>query len=1333
MTKQIFTWIKYVVVIAVIIGIPFGAKAQRFIYYCGDYNGWPEPIQSNAAKFDGYRLYETEAGSNVYSGIVSPNGYASSRSIYTYFSFFTELSSDEDYQDGLDVYCTNRVIPILGYDDDTSLRENTDDYVKPGHKFDFIYTPYITEKYRPMSWAIYLPEVNAPLKLIVDFNNNTVSAITDIPVLVVNDNVKPTIDNINEYAAFGRQVFVPMGECRFYAYNLFRDKFYSLSAPTEVKTTSVKLDYESSAICTVPNWGGGTLSIDAANKVSIRNNYQSLNNENPFANWGETAYIIGSFTEWMFSEAYKMKYADGVFYGNIPANAGQAEFVINDRNTWSNDQLRASVGEKTVVGNTIFYTASEDVSNIAINVTEEMNVSFEPARRALKIWPARQTEPDPEPEGFFDDNKTKPEIPQFTGIILEHENMFVDLTKAAPSEVGIENLTAFKCTPVDGRYQFTLDGGINKPFRFLEFKDDKLVRVFQPINDVSLLWVGDTAHGNIVTDADGKPTYWKTDKNGKVTVTIDPQSNDLNSITFKMPSLLEPKEIYLIGTPNSWIQPSKFNIAILENYKLKQTNDGKYYGAFDIAAGEVQFVFVKELDDWATPSIRSADDISYDFIGSTISLPLTTQENAPVFSLNWWDGGMLYMLVDERGRELLLSREPIDVTYFGEIIEQPDGLRLFDSVTGSYNDSYQAKEDGIYDVNILYSGNRKHGIKIVRTKHTFSDDEPDYMNSYTLTFADTKLTPGEDGVAETSFTFNDGVNVGAGNEIEIESTSKNFLLDFLVEVDFNTGKIYFNDDNNGYVIGSNTNGRIPTYATRKDFAGCRLPNDASGLFVNLPEGEARLEYFNFRNRNNNKETVEVTFDNEGIAKTDCWSTLNYPDEVILHNCPGGKIFFSRHRGLNTGLNYYMIDLDKIKTFDAVAEKWNQELGKYEYTKLGQLTLSDPATLTYSGCVKVPKPDGPGYPSFKMIVNSDDDFAFGAPSEWLYIDPKTKTANYSLDPNALYQYFRFYNVAEPTVNITLSLKNMNVLVQLVEGEALNGLSVNTNTGDVRLAPVTDPSNIHSSVTVNPDTDGIISINLTSTDGSVIVPTNGDKEMVFDADGVFTDDFTVIQAPSEAVRRTPLTAGKWYYRIGEENGYDVLDFNFDFSNNKVTFVSETSAANIYAVAANDNATITDVEDVRPGTFKPNGDGTLSTKVHVEKGQKLYIVGRTDDYYIRNGLGYGISPRAINKMVIDFNSEETDIPVIPFIKHNTQCNGWTIENNPGCDVQLTYNPAMMMLHVDMDIAGVEDVAADESCEGVEPIYYNLQGVRINNPENGHIYIEVRGNKARKIVRGY
>ncbi len=46
-----------------------------------------------------------------------------------------------------------------------------------------------------------------------------------------------------------------------------------------------------------------------------------------------------------------------------------------------------------------------------------------------------------------------------------------------------------------------------------------------------------------------------------------------------------------------------------------------------------------------------------------------------------------------------------------------------------------------------------------------------------------------------------------------------------------------------------------------------------------------------------------------------------------------------------------------------------------------------------------------------------------------------------------------------------------------------------------------------------------------------------------------------------------------------------------------------------------------------------------------------------------------------------------------------------------------------------GVESVMVDDA--NVAPVYYNLQGIRVDNPVKGSIYVKVQGNKAEKVVR--
>ena len=63
---------------------------------------------------------------------------------------------------------------------------------------------------------------------------------------------------------------------------------------------------------------------------------------------------------------------------------------------------------------------------------------------------------------------------------------------------------------------------------------------------------------------------------------------------------------------------------------------------------------------------------------------------------------------------------------------------------------------------------------------------------------------------------------------------------------------------------------------------------------------------------------------------------------------------------------------------------------------------------------------------------------------------------------------------------------------------------------------------------------------------------------------------------------------------------------------------------------------------------------------------------------------------------------------------------------------NPAFPNLYLYTDLmnvtsSGIEDIMADENAEAV---YYNLQGIRVANPERGTIYIVRKGNTTSKVL---
>ena len=79
----------------------------------------------------------------------------------------------------------------------------------------------------------------------------------------------------------------------------------------------------------------------------------------------------------------------------------------------------------------------------------------------------------------------------------------------------------------------------------------------------------------------------------------------------------------------------------------------------------------------------------------------------------------------------------------------------------------------------------------------------------------------------------------------------------------------------------------------------------------------------------------------------------------------------------------------------------------------------------------------------------------------------------------------------------------------------------------------------------------------------------------------------------------------------------------------------------------------------------------------------------------------------------------------------NGWwnvrlTLKDNSGNSNVQTVSPAFYAANTDQ--SGLEDITVGEDNDS-DAVYYNLQGIRTDNPSNG-IFIKVSGGKSRKVM---
>lgn len=128
-----------------------------------------------------------------------------------------------------------------------------------------------------------------------------------------------------------------------------------------------------------------------------------------------------------------------------------------------------------------------------------------------------------------------------------------------------------------------------------------------------------------------------------------------------------------------------------------------------------------------------------------------------------------------------------------------------------------------------------------------------------------------------------------------------------------------------------------------------------------------------------------------------------------------------------------------------------------------------------------------------------------------------------------------------------------------------------------------------------------------------------------------------------------------------------------------------------------------------------------IGVDYGYGLARLSSTAEYYLGAGFDWkeivelGAGAVLSKDNILSFPGESL---IFSCLKYD---NGdwYTIEN---ADTSIK-------LPADFDLLGVSDVTVDDNADAPARIY-NLQGIPVNNPEAGQVYIVVRGNRSTKVI---
>ena len=187
------------------------------------------------------------------------------------------------------------------------------------------------------------------------------------------------------------------------------------------------------------------------------------------------------------------------------------------------------------------------------------------------------------------------------------------------------------------------------------------------------------------------------------------------------------------------------------------------------------------------------------------------------------------------------------------------------------------------------------------------------------------------------------------------------------------------------------------------------------------------------------------------------------------------------------------------------------------------------------------------------------------------------------------------------------------------------------------------------------------------------------------------------------------------IAVESGQIVSQYRTGSSNYAPAFFFVDNAGTIYNYA-------TDLQSQLPGSEK--GGMALS-----KDGKLFAIAGLNASIQVYDVVWSGGVPAFTHKVSIPTNAGYIWQMAFDYA-NNLHCYnesaGYSVHAVP-CDAHNVVTPAKAIYKVNAGASAIEVVGADENAP-VE--YYNLQGVKVANPENG-IFIKKQGNKATKVVK--
>lgn len=1134
----------------VCLGISRASAADPGCIYYVDWRGPGAPIVENEQYFT--KIFETAPGSKVYEGEVEFYGV-------TWFRFYSTLQDCHEYDPEFSWKKGN--IGPGGSDHPMTAAGKSGVYFADNVKD----LPWLAPSEEAGTWFV---QAEGPCLVTVDLGKGTLRVLPKNTVwTLVNDSRTPDLEKPENYVNVKNlKTYVPEGnlDIRFYA--PCRKTWLTAGSTSLVSGYNyISLnDGTSPTAFSASGWPGGVVEGDYSygNEVGI---VIKADGTIKTAYSSPQIYTVGDFSNWAFYEGNKVEAAnsEGTLF-NITVPAGTQMFKIatdanwdlnfgSDGNIVRNPSGEFVIGLKRDGNNFEFDNTLTSPLQATVDL-QEMTITF-PSEAPLTAN-GGGSDLDPDDAG---------------ALYLAFASEDLEIWNGAPSSVR----SYYQKLPQTGANEWA--GTVTIPwyaYRFNLIKD--LTEKGQPNTviapkgdkDHELFFNDWYAYSSAALYPSDKAHYWTYgswgggDVNLKVTFDGTAYILAVDNV-----AQVQASEIYIVGEPQGW---DIYSPAM----PLRQTDRGGYYGNYFVNEGSPYLRFYTALGDWDSNSIGSQIE------DSPISIPMgdgyfsTYCVNGKgAWQLEGWPGGEMYFYVDLDNMYVTFSANPIPEA--GDFITTPDRQAV---KTGAFvgRDEMTKRAEGVYSAVINTYRDQDIELRLFTRLLPISEDEPEYLGSYTV-------APAGDGIFDlskgSSVTFdivtNDNISATPAKAFSlVNANTGSHRLALLL--DLNARKLTVTDMSGAYILPDGT--PSPDETNAEKFEGYRISN--YGGILDIPAGEFNVWYAQPEYGRTQQPDVKavISFEDDPFVVEKNEYDYNQGWGATTLSCPtwkGGKVY------LGWKMAY---DLSKLKEVTVYADSVRTVFKE-----------TAPGSLVYKGTVSFEKLSGALYthglnfilaekrekvkdPWNDMEYDQLYQLVVGAKStatgtgyyptmeeRSLYLGSGSGSATAQIGFNG--SGFRLPDISHGTYEVTLDLNTLALTVTEVEGAAATLYETVAAEGSPLNASVSYlSSELPGAIVVEavglPGSSDSYAFNLAGTNGKVLVPAEGGNvALSFNEQGIWKGSYSEISASSapshserkDEARKAAAAEGKWSFSVPTGRGDTDLSILIDESSKTITVFS------------------------------------------------------------------------------------------------------------------------------------------------------------------------------------